>query len=186
MTPYFAYGSLTDPAQMDAVCGAVHPVTDRAWGGGGVTEEAGEGAWWAIGPARLPGYRLAFRGGLASLEPDADPASGVPGFLWDVSASDLHEIDRYEGVPHRLYRRVTVIVTAGDREDGKAVAAVAYIMPGPDRYRLFPPDAEQLGAIARGYSAQSIDPLEALFPALRRSGASIVRDHDSESWVVRA
>lgn len=111
---YFAYGSNMASAQMAQRCP-------------GAT---------ALGPARLPGFALAFdrwsarRGGyVADVLPA--PRAETWGVLWAVTAEDLVALDHFEGVAAGAYRRDVVAVwPAGN--DGP-VDAIAYRVcsPGP-------------------------------------------------------
>src|SRR5207253_260635 len=67
-----------------------------------------------VAPARVSGYRLAFRGysvtrrgAVATIVPDA--ARRVHGALYVLAAGDLERLDRFEGCP-RFYHRIEVKV----------------------------------------------------------------------------
>ena len=98
---YFAYGSNLHRADLRARCADAQ----------------------AMGPARLLGWRLTFRG-----VADIEPAEGrfVHGALWSVSAEDVRCLDRYEGAPSLYSRRsVEVETPLGPR------TAMTYVMqPG--------------------------------------------------------
>jgi gamma-glutamylcyclotransferase (GGCT)/AIG2-like uncharacterized protein YtfP len=93
MTAYFAYGSNLSSRQMLARCpGAA-----------------------AVGPASLVGFQLAFdrpsrRWGGHAADVLPRPGSLVWGMLWEVSASDLAELDRFEGVASGAYIRANAVV----------------------------------------------------------------------------
>jgi gamma-glutamylcyclotransferase (GGCT)/AIG2-like uncharacterized protein YtfP len=135
---YFAYGSNLDPQQMTSRCPG-HRV---------------------VGPAFLPGYRLAFQGNgedwggaVATLEPD--PRGTVWGVVFELTAEDLVVLDRYEGCrgkddPASLY----------DRRDfelrlayGGSVTAIAYVMRDRPEGK---PSKKYLSAITRGASSHQL------------------------------
>lgn len=99
-----------------------------------------------IGPAWLPAHRLVFMT-YAAVVPD--PASRVPGVLYEVTPACLRALDRYEDVP-ALYRRgeVTVETDAGSR------SALIYLREGGE---IAPPDVDYFNIIARGYAAWKFD-----------------------------
>ncbi len=79
----FAYGSNMDRAAMSARCPGSR----------------------AIGPARLPGHRLAImRDGWLTVT--RDPRREVRGLLWEVALADMPALDRYEDVASGLYTKV--------------------------------------------------------------------------------
>src|SRR5271170_5781173 len=76
----------------------------------------------ALGPARLARHRLAvMREGWLTVA--RDPRSAVHGVLWDLALADVAALDRYEGLPQRLYAKLTqrVIAEQGARQ------AIVYI-----------------------------------------------------------
>lgn len=107
-----------------------------------------------VGPARLPGHRLAFsrysrqrRGGSADVVPD--PESEVWGVLYEVDEDDLAAMDRSEGVPAAYHREVvTVVDKAG--EERQAVTYVA------NRTGEFLPHKEYLRVIVQGAEARGL------------------------------
>lgn len=119
-------------------------------------------------PARLAGYRLAFRGrpgamGVADIEPC--PGSEVMGALWELSDRDLAALDRYEGYPG-FYGRMTVEVQT-DR--GPMTALVYRLQPG-----CVPalPHPRYYDSIARGYRDWGLDPAP-LEEARRRTAGEL-------------
>ena len=88
---YFAYGSNLDRRQFTRRCPGSRPVS----------------------PAKLRGYRLAFRGG-GHADIVREKGGIVRGALYEVTKRDVDALDRYEGVPS-YYHRVTVFVK-DDRE----------------------------------------------------------------------
>jgi cation transport regulator ChaC len=128
---YFAYASNMEPRRFRRLCprGAV------------------------VGPARLPGRRLAFsrysrqrRGGSTDIVPDAD--AEVWGVLYEVSDADLETLDRSEDVP-TAYRRMTVVVEDAEGRQRQAVTYMANrtgeFLPHPDYLRLIVQGAEARG-----------------------------------------
>ena len=102
---YFAYGSNMAGAVMDAVC-AEHRF---------------------LGPARLPGYRLAFMRrsvrtgtGVADIVPD--PHGSVWGALYELERERLGALDRKETLGS-AYAHLDVVVLT---EDGASHRAMAY------------------------------------------------------------
>ena len=115
-----------------------------------------------VGPARLPGHRLAFsrysrqrRGGSTDIVPD--PEGEVWGVLYEVSDADLEALDRSEDVP-AAYRRLTVVVEDAEGRERQAVTFVANrtgdFLPHPDYLRLIVEGAE-----ARGLPPHYVDAL---------------------------
>src|SRR5271155_3760371 len=71
----------------------------------------------ALGPARFPRHRLAvMREGWLTVA--RDPRSAVHGVLWDLALADVAALDRYEGLPHGLYAKLTqpVVTNRGPRQ----------------------------------------------------------------------
>ena len=105
---YFAYGSNLDPARMRRRCPTAA----------------------LIGPARIPGRRLAFGGHsrawggpVATLV--RDRTARVSGLLYELDRADLAELDRFEGHP-AFYRRERLRIVDGD---GRTGLAHVYILP---------------------------------------------------------
>lgn len=103
---YFAYGSNMHVGQMADRCPGAR----------------------AVGPATLPGYRLAYTfesrlwgGGVATVVPD--DADEVHGVLWEVDEGHVAALDRYEGVAQGIYRREEIDVVAA----GAPARALIYI-----------------------------------------------------------
>jgi len=128
---YFAYASNMEPRRFRRLCP-----------GGTV-----------VGPARLPGRRLAFsrysrqrRGGSSDIVPDAE--AEVWGVLYEVSDADLETLDRSEDVP-AAYRRQTVVVEDAEGRERQAVTYVANrtgdFLPHRDYLRLIVQGAEARG-----------------------------------------
>ena len=137
---YFAYASNMEPRRFQRLCprGTV------------------------VGPARLPGHRLAFsrysrqrRGGSTDIVPDAE--AEVWGVLYEVSDADLETLDRSEDVP-AAYRRETVVVEDAEGRQRQAATFVANrtgdFLPHPDYLQLIVQGAE-----ARGLPPHYVDAL---------------------------
>jgi hypothetical protein len=94
MPLYFAYGSNINPIAMAGRCPHSKPV----------------------GLARLERHRLAVmrEGWLTAVR---DSRSSVHGVLWDLALSDAGALDRYEGLPQRVYAKIAqpVIAESGAR-----------------------------------------------------------------------
>jgi gamma-glutamylcyclotransferase (GGCT)/AIG2-like uncharacterized protein YtfP len=109
-------------------------------------------------PARLPDWRLTFRG-VADIEPAR--GSVVHGALWWVSARDVRCLDAYEGAPtHYRQRIVRVKTDPGPRE------AMTYVMAS-DAYRGLP-SAWYLGRVEEGFRDWDL-PLGELRRALEKT-----------------
>jgi gamma-glutamylcyclotransferase (GGCT)/AIG2-like uncharacterized protein YtfP len=131
---YFAYASNMDPKRFRRLCP--------------------RGVF--VGPARLPGHRLAFsryssqrRGGSADVVLDAE--SEVWGVLYEVSNADLDALDRSESVP-AAYRREEVVVEDGEGREREAVTYVA------NRTGDFLPHRDYLKLIVQGAEARGLPP----------------------------
>ena len=108
----------------------------------------------ALGPARLPGYRLAFtrysrprRGGSADVV--ADDSSEVWGVLYEVDDACLASMDKVEGVPH-AYRREVVAVST---REGEPVQAITYVANKTGEFR---PNKSYVKVILRGARAHGL------------------------------
>lgn len=105
-----------------------------------------------LGPAKLKGYRLTFRGmnggAVANIEPDV--AGVVPVLLWEIEPLDEKALDRYEGYPV-LYRKETVAVTF----QGKRIKAMVYVMN--EGKPLGAPDGRYYNIIRHGYRKAGFD-----------------------------
>lgn len=105
-----------------------------------------------VGPIRLEGFRLLFRGytgsAVATIEPDEN--FSVPALLWEITPRCEEALDRYEGWP-RLYRKEWLTVPFGEKETD----ALVYVMnEGPPLGR---PGRGYLGAILAGYKSAGFD-----------------------------
>ena len=112
----------------------------------------------------LKNYSLTFWGntrgnGVATVLPEAD--TDVPVALWEISAADEKNLDRYEGFPY-LYRKENIDVLMAD---GSIVTGMVYLMNhGQPTY----PSDYYYNVIASGYKSFGFDTdfLEAAVDAL--------------------
>jgi 2-hydroxychromene-2-carboxylate isomerase len=134
---YFAYGSNMSPAIFTARRG-IRPLATR-WG-------------W------LPDHRLCFdlpigpgERGCANVA--ADPGARIAGVLYCLTPEDAERLDRTEGVPVGVYRRIPVEVAVGEAD---AVAAFTYqsALGIPGRR----PSARYLGLLLEGARAHGLPP----------------------------
>ena len=113
-----------------------------------------------LGVSEIDGYSLEFHGGdgsaVATIVPNKD--SSVPVVVWEISASDERNLDRYEGFP-RLYYKEDFRVYLGKRK----VDAFAYIMA--HGYPVGIPSEYYFNVILEGYTDNNID-TKCLFNAL--------------------
>lgn len=106
-----------------------------------------------VGTDTLEGYKLTFRSnnrfGVANIEPAKGRKVRVG--IWQISARDEKNLDRYEGFPW-LYEKQEFIV----RVNGIRVKAIAYVMtPG---HKIAPPAPSYLRTIRQGYKDFGFDP----------------------------
>lgn len=105
-----------------------------------------------LGPAKLKGYTLTFRGlnggAVANIEPDVTGV--VPVLLWDIQPTDEAALDRYEGFPI-LYRKETVTVLL----EGARVRAMVYVMN--EGKPLGAPNGRYYDIIRKGYRQAGFD-----------------------------
>ena len=100
MKYYLAYGSNLNKKQMGYRCPGAVPV----------------------GTAEILGYRLAFRRGYLTIEPDAEER--VPVGVWKITQANERALDRYEGYPRFYFKKSVKVMT----ESGKALNGMVYIM----------------------------------------------------------
>jgi gamma-glutamylcyclotransferase (GGCT)/AIG2-like uncharacterized protein YtfP len=131
---YFAYGSNMSSPVMDAAC-AEHRF---------------------LGPARLPGYRLAFMRrsvrtgtGVADIVPDPD--GSVWGALYELERDRLRTLDRKETLGS-AYEHLDVMVLTGD---GSSHSAMAYSVIAKEPVEVCPSLAYVQGLI-RGARERSL------------------------------
>lgn len=112
-------------------------------------------------PARLTGYRLCFdipvgpgERGVANIL--VDPASEVWGVAYHISTEEFDRLDRTEGVPFGLYRRVAIELITPEHE---RIAAFTYqsTVSAPGRK----PSARYMGLLLTGARENSL-PVEYL------------------------
>ncbi len=137
MPLYFAYGSNMDVEAMSRRCPRSKPV----------------------GLARLERHRLAVmrEGWLTAVR---TPRAAVHGLLWDLALADVPALDRYEGVPKRLYDKVVQPVIAA----GGAKRALVYFgaNAGPGAAKADYLAGVVAAARALGLPAEGVAALEAL------------------------
>lgn len=143
---YFAYGSNLNAAQMLKRCGEV----------------------WVVGPATLPGHRLAFggwskrrKGGVATVLPAA--AAKVDGLLFELTPAGLSRLDVAEGYPDAYGRTLADLW----RWSGSTCRAWVYLK---DQENFLPaaPSKDYLVKIRREYERHGFD-LTALERAAREA-----------------
>ena len=112
----------------------------------------------ALGLARLARHRLAvMREGWLTVA--RDPRSAVHGVLWDLALADVAALDRYEGLAHGLYAKLTqpVVTNRGPRQAivyvganaGPGAARPGYIADIVAAARSWPLPAEAIEALER-------------------------------------
>ena len=112
----------------------------------------------ALGPARFLRHRLAvMREGWLTVT--RDPRSAVHGVLWDLALADFEALDRFEGLPHCLYAKLTqpVVAERGARQAivyiganaGPGAARPDYIADVIAAARSWPLPAEAIEALER-------------------------------------
>lgn len=102
----------------------------------------------AVGAVTVKGYELVFRG-VANIEPKE--GASVQCGVWKISAEDEKHLDVYEGYP-RLYVKQDFRVEV----NGKAVTAMAYVMPDGIQPRMAP-YTDYLLTIMEGYEDFGLD-----------------------------
>ena len=121
MKYYLAYGSNLNKQQMALRCRDSKPVCTGV----------------------LHDYRLKFRRGYLTIEPDS--RSYVPVGIWEISESDERALDRYEGYP-RFYGKKEILLECAD---GKVRKCLVYIMqPG---HPMSMPSDHYFYTVLRGY-----------------------------------
>ena len=126
MKYYMAYGSNLNKLQMARRCKHAAP----------------------IGKGVLENYKLVFRRGYLTIEPDEDGM--VPVGIWKISDADELALDRYEGFP-RFYRKETIPVSFPGK-NGKVFVdepCLVYIMN--DGFPIQQASREYLKTVATGY-----------------------------------
>ena len=135
MRYYMAYGSNLNRGQMRHRCPDAYPV----------------------GTCELHNYKLAFRRGVLTIEPE--PGESVPVAVWAISREDEKSLDRYEGFPFLYYKHEFPIVLSG-KSGGKVteiiVDSMAYIMT--NGFPVQEPTAGYLQTCLQGYRDFHLDP----------------------------
>jgi gamma-glutamylcyclotransferase len=131
---YFAYASNLNSKQMAERCPGSKPVSS----------------------AVLPNYKLIFvgwsrqwKGGVASIKPVK--GEKVMGAVYDVSETNLKQLDKYEGYPSN-YNHLKVTVWT---DDGDPVEAITYIKTAQSQENK--PSPEYLKSITQGYKEWDIE-----------------------------
>ena len=122
----------------------------------------------ALGPARLARHRLAvMREGWLTVA--RDPRSAVHGVLWDLALADVAALDRFEGMAHGLYAKLTQPVVGGRGARQAIVYIGANAGPGAAR----PDYIADVIAAARSWPlpAEAIEALERIAAAGGRQPA---------------
>ena len=133
-TLYFAYGSNLSQDQMAHRCPDAR-VVEKGFVEGFRLVFAGHSPRWG--------------GGVATLVPT--PGCRVQGLIYNVLASDLDRLDRYEGHPTR-YRRERLEV---HRQNGSLCVAHVYLKPEPVEA---PPTQAYVEVIRQSYLGLGFDP----------------------------
>jgi cation transport regulator ChaC len=133
---YFAYGSSLLRAQMERRLMGNRPVT-RAF---------------------LKGYRLAFMGNSVERKGPvvnllSDPASTVPGTLYELDVVMIQYLDRAEACEKGLYQPLEVEV---EKDDGEKVKAMAYQLTQTDP-SFGKPNLGYLLQVRQGYKEWGLD-----------------------------
>ncbi|HWW94305.1 MAG TPA: gamma-glutamylcyclotransferase family protein [Vicinamibacteria bacterium] len=123
---YFAYGSNMDSRQMSERCRQAVPA----------------------GLGTLPDHRFIInQRGVASVVPR--PGARVPGLLWSLTVQDEEVLDRYEGVPKGLYRKVLHSIERPSRA-------------APSRALVYVASDQKAGTPREGYLEQVLAAAQAL------------------------
>ena len=117
-----------------------------------------------IGTGEIKNYRLMFKGDLPRSYATIEEEEGysVPVVLWELTPADEVALDRYEGAPHKYYKKIFEVETA----EGTMKNVMAYVMN--ESYPLNPPDSHYYAGIFNAYENFKID-TEILEEALRFS-----------------
>ena len=145
MPLYFAYGSNMDEHAMLARCPRAR----------------------VLGTARLPRHRFVLMGnGYATVRPHA--GVDVHGVAYDLAASDIDPLDRYEDVAGGLYAKVTLaVVQTGQASADAGRQALVYLGTDPTTGRAVHPGyMEGIAAAAAAFALP-----EAYVAALREMGS---------------
>lgn len=134
MKYYIAYGSNLNIVQMKWRCPQAVP----------------------FGKAILEGYKLVFRRGYLTIEPDE--GSFVPVGVWKVNSKDERALDRYEGFP-KFYRKETILLSFAKSDGTMCVdqPCMVYIMN--DGFPVQMPTLDYLQTVTHGYMDFGFDAL---------------------------
>ena len=122
---YFAYGHNTNSEEFKSRCPSA--------------EEIGTGV--------LKNFELIFKH-FSDIKPSN--SGKVVGVLWEITHSDLKNLDKDEGY-HSHYNRIAVLVEC----NGKSVAATTYIMD-PEYNEHTPPEKDYIKKVVTGYKEHDI------------------------------
>ena len=125
---YFAYGSNLDRRQIKTRCSGC---------------KAGVSATLHHYKLIFTGWSRQWRGGVASIKPMR--GERVRGGLYELSESEMHRLDEFEGYP-AVYDRINVIVNT---DNGETVEAFTYIKKLQTEETK--PSSEYLKLIQQGY-----------------------------------
>lgn len=107
-----------------------------------------------VGTAILQGWQLVFRQFATIVE---NPDSQTPVLVWDISRDDEADLDIYEGFPALYIKKdFRVSVKPSDGNAPRDLTAMAYIMPGNETERIFPPKY-YYDVLAQGYRNFNFD-----------------------------
>lgn len=130
-----------------------------------------------VGPAKLRGWKLTFRHGLANVE--VSPGDVVYGGLWELDTHGQATIDLREGYvegrEHNHYNRVLVPVDNGDEQ----VEAFVYTMARHERSEQAP-GIGYLEMLVNGYKHFGL-PLDALKDRVRACPDDRYKEHTLSS-----
>jgi gamma-glutamylcyclotransferase (GGCT)/AIG2-like uncharacterized protein YtfP len=111
------------------------------------------GSFREVRRARLPGFRLVFKGysktwggGVADIEPSKEGV--VYGVVYNISKRQLEELDRYEGYPN-VYKRAQVKIITEEEEE--VLPAITYVKAREEPYSM--PSKRYVETIIRGLKA---------------------------------
>ncbi len=104
------------------------------------------------GTSEIEDYRLLFKGSKTgsylTIEPEA--GASVPVAVWEVTASDEHELDRYEGYPSFYYKKELVLPVKGIKS-GKVRRRTAFVYIMHEERPFGVPSRSYMGTCAEGY-----------------------------------
>ncbi|MBR0315369.1 MAG: gamma-glutamylcyclotransferase [Synergistaceae bacterium] len=102
-----------------------------------------------IGTGKINDYKLVFR---YHADIEKSVGSYVPVLVWELTAADEKQLDRYEGVKGGYYHQEDVTVLM---DDGKQKEVMVYIMNNQETPSL--PSPEYFEIIAEGYERFNFD-----------------------------